>query len=170
MSQNKLKTLAIKDFLFEGLDCKQKNLPDGYFPPKTQKSTFQMPRPVLKHKISLKDKIHQKNQSFLTTNLTSCLKKFMVPSLMLNSLSHTKYLKPKEKVLNTVPKRSNTIAAFQPIIKQRPKTSVVTSRKLYFDDFLCSGPSTLITERKKRDKIEVFIRIPTFETQDPEFE
>ena len=174
MLKAKMKSVPIKDYVFKGPSIQKKEHPVGFFPPTNTKITFQMPRKAKRPKKGTKVQQLANNQSFHheLKGMVVYQEFPKVPSLFFRKISSISLITPQEAQEKQSPpvysptNRSCPINSYRTFTRERPKTSMITSRRGRIDDEqICISPKILKDpkDRRKTEKIDVFIKCPSFE-------
>lgn len=173
MSKAKFKSVPIKDYVFQAPGIQKKDYQVGFFPPTNTKITFQMPRKAKKPKKEQKPQHLVNNYSFQHELKGMVYQEFsQIPSLFFRKISSISLITPQEMQEKQSPSvfspthRSCPLNSFRAYTRERPKTSMITSRRGKIDEEQgCFSPKILREPKQKRktEKIDVFIKCPSFE-------
>jgi hypothetical protein len=169
MSEDKLKPIPIKDFLFAGLSHRKSLIHSGSFPKSKTKGTFQMPRKLPNHKILvdypsriMTDTSFLRNKYMLNSLLGDV--KRSPPLIFHNANPYKLQLKTERNALDIKSPRSCPLTSLRVYKRERPKTSVMPSIKVGPDEHFGSDLRiNTAFDEKKTEKIRVFIKSPTIE-------
>ena len=177
MSEKKIKSVPIRDFLFEGLRQSQRIYGSGAFPAKNTKVSFQMPRKVM----SASRQSRRKNATCDTGTVLKDEIKLgwsykETPKEPLEILKNLCWNVPKKKErygteLKKPQNNTCPLNSIKVLKRERPKTSTISRRKIAVDDHYGSNPNFEgdYFEKKKAEKLDVFINVPSFVDRDDLF-
>ena len=154
---NKPKPIPIRDFIFEGLNERKTETQSRYFPKKTTKVVFQMPRTLKKpKKVAQSQRLLKVSESFFKKELISHGGS-IVP--MFKTISNYLVSQRSERPSFEILSPTNTVNRVMPYsarnkdLRQRPRTSVATSRKIFASEGLNEG--VVKESREKKEGVEM---------------
>ncbi|OMJ72238.1 hypothetical protein SteCoe_29377 [Stentor coeruleus] len=180
MSENKLKAISIRDFIFEQPYNRKGHDLYWKFPPGNTKINFQMPRKVQKLKTTFKTKEKyylSHGQSFLKEDsklFRSEKVMIRVPPLFFQGINnYSAYQKPESLIYDftTNLERGCPLNSVRNYKRERPKTSTPISRRIITEEYLAGNNNIQLRkeEKKTNGKLDVFIKSPLIDIRDCEY-
>ncbi|OMJ72738.1 hypothetical protein SteCoe_28745 [Stentor coeruleus] len=180
MSENKLKAISIRDFIFEQPFNKKGQEIYGRFPPSNTKISFQMPRKAQKSKITArpKEKAYLSHGvSFLKEDLKSFRSEKViarVPPLFFQGINnYSAFQKPENSIYDFTTKieRECPLNSVRNYKRERPKTGIPLSRRIITEEHAVTNANSQLRREEKRPngKLDVFIKSPLIDMHDSEY-